>query len=315
MSVSILLESCVRTLSVKSECQRCAQICGVAAVGFVDSLVKINSFACTDCGMCVSVCPTGAIVFDSKRAECLAVTELFCAAMESERDSLFEVEVSFLDVCAGRALEANRLLGLFGQKKTLSFIASKEGDDAKELDKSRRALFRMFTKEGVEASGQMLKDREETGSSIDYHLLKSKKIPHGRENFLSKVQPLSVADEVSFELSFASDKYIDDSCDNCSLCYNLCPSGALETTDMKNAILFSPHLCLRCKLCEDVCESGSISSLPEFRLKDFVEKPKKVLKKFSAKLCESCGTVFSSEGKECPRCAKESEDAMELLGL
>ena len=42
---------------------------------------------------------------------------------------------------------------------------------------------------------------------------------------------------------------------------------------------------------------------------------KKLLKKFKARLCVSCGAVFSGDDEECNRCKAESEDARELLGL
>ena len=84
---------------------------------------------------------------------------------------------------------------------------------------------------------------------------------------------------------------------------------------MKNAVLFSSYLCLKCKLCEDVCEKKAISSLPSFGVVDFVKKQKKVLIRFKSKICPSCGAVFTGDTDECLRCAKESEDAMELLGL
>lgn len=314
MSVSISLESCVKSLSLQSGCQKCADVCGENALSFRDGLVVVDALNCTECQACVAVCPTEAIALDKKSLHGMSVDELFCEVVQKGGDISFDVTSELFAACMERADEANALLAAFGISSRI--LPLKSNDKAKKVeDGSKRALFRMFTKEGIKASHDALKSGGELAGEIDYSLLKSKKVPSKRERFLDAVKSLEIAEDVEVTISFASDKYIDDSCDNCSLCYNLCPSGALETTAMKNAILFSPHLCLKCKLCEDVCESKSIFSLPVFSLIHFKEQKKRVLKKFLAKLCQTCGTVFSGDGEECPRCSKESEDAYELLGL
>jgi len=240
-------------------------------------------------------------------------------------------ELGYCDGCKSGALketiedrikEANALCDYYGVSQKLLIkrnADSKEGNEG-GVDPSKRSLFGLFTKDGVKKAAEKLKSDEEfvlgKEATIDYALLKTKKLPFKRELFLKIVEKLESGEkEWSGGLSFATDKYIDETCDNCSLCYSLCPSEALSVTQMKNAILFSPHLCLRCALCEDVCEKKSISSLPTFDPSAFKTKNKKVLIKFKARLCESCGTVFSGDGNECPRCSAESEDARELLGL
>jgi energy-converting hydrogenase A subunit P len=307
MSVEVTLESCVRTLSVSSACDKCKSVCEDTAIDFDAGFVRIDSDKCTECGLCIGVCPTMAISAKELSFAALGSDELFCLALS--HNTSFEIET--LGACTGKVDEANAILAAYNKEIKISLTPIK--DEKSVEDGSKRALFRSFTRGGIKSASQKLKSTDELASELDFGVLKNKKVPPKRELFLGVVENLS--SDMDIPLSFASDKIIDDTCDNCSLCYNLCPSGALETTMMKNAILFSPHLCLRCKLCEDVCQSHSISSLPTFALSNFVERKKRVLTKFKSKLCESCGAVFSGDGDECPRCAKESEDAHELLGF
>jgi len=315
MSATVLIESCVRSLSVKSECSKCKDICDYEAISFDNYFVRIDALACTDCSMCAAVCPSGAITVANTGLLALSADELFCVAAKSSDDIVIDLPERLEKDYIRMSEEVTLLLTYFGIDTKIKLNITKEINEKPE-DASKRALFKMFTKDGVKAAHDNVKSEEDRSLTIDYALLKSKKIPAKREFFLDLLSGLELMEkDAACELSFASDKYIDDSCDNCSLCYNLCPSGALEVTGMGNAIVFSPHLCLKCHLCEDVCETKSISSMPTFPIVAFKDKQKKLLKKFVVKLCESCGAVFNGDTDECPRCSMESEDAMELLGL
>lgn len=314
MGVSVVLENCIRSLSVSAGCDKCKNICQDDAIDFDAGFVRIDGDKCTDCNLCVGICPTAAIEAKEINFAAFSPDEIFYTAVNAEQSFCIDVDNKAYSACSERALEANSLLAAFGKEYAVEVKVVQS--EAKTLeDNSKRALFRLFSKEGIKAASEKLKSAEEMARDLDFKTLKNKKIPLKREIFLEAIESLDTAENMQIGISFASDKVIDETCSNCTLCYNLCPSGALETTMMKNAILFSPHLCLKCRLCEDVCESKSISSLPLFALDNFKHKTKKVLVKFKVKLCESCGAVFSGDDNECPRCAKESEDAHELLGF
>lgn len=316
MSAVVSAEACVRTLSVNAGCVLCKEACPHEAIGFSPHLPKIDANVCTDCAACVGACPTEALSAPNAGIALLSVEELFCLGVNDETGKIcLETSKDGGEYLQKKADEANALFSIFGIKNEISVVLVEKNKDGLE-DGSKRALFRMFTKDGISAAHNSLKTEEEHMSCVDYSLLRTKKIPPKRALFLDATAKLELQNkDAAYPLSFASNKHIDDSCDNCSLCYSVCPSGALETTAMKNAIIFSQHLCLKCKLCEDVCEKKSIASLPDVSLAVFLERKKKVLKKFAAKLCPTCGAVFATDGDECVRCAKESEDAMELLGL
>ena len=65
MSITVAHESCVRLLSIKSECTRCEEACSFDALSFANSILRLKTSSCTSCGACVGVCPTGAITLFS----------------------------------------------------------------------------------------------------------------------------------------------------------------------------------------------------------------------------------------------------------
>lgn len=315
MSILVVHERCVRQKSVASGCKLCINSCDYDALELDGAFVRLISANCTECAACLFVCPTGAM--DSDGGSVIGVEGVFAAAASEDSDYILEVTENTAFDWSVVADEANALLdsAKLSQKVVVNFLDSTM--EKSNLDGSKRALFRMFSKDGVKEASKKLKNTEELTGELDFSALKTRFLPKRRFDFLSLVSEKQFFGDLDtcMPLSFATDKHIDESCDNCSLCYNLCPSGALETTAMKNAVLFSPYLCLKCKLCEDVCEKKAISSLPAFGLAYFANKQKKVLIRFKSKICPSCGIVFTGDGNECARCAKESEDAMELLGL
>jgi energy-converting hydrogenase A subunit P len=119
-------------------------------------------------------------------------------------------------------------------------------------------------------------------------------------------------------IPFTSQKLMDESkCTACTICYRVCPTGAL-TSDIRNSkIDFDPFLCVKCHLCHDVCETDAISVSTSYNLKEWFEPKIQNLITFSVRRCDECDALFSSVGgaKICRRCQLEEEEALELWGL
>jgi len=78
--IALSAGSCVRSLSIESECNNCELVCPTDAIVMgVTNLPTINSSVCVSCGACVGVCPSEAM-----RLEEFDSTNFFFDFVESE---------------------------------------------------------------------------------------------------------------------------------------------------------------------------------------------------------------------------------------
>jgi len=151
--------------------------------------------------------------------------------------------------------------------------------------------------------------------------IKDKNIPDSRKLIYSlfkrEVKPQKYEVLASKDVSFISQKVIDDSCTNCQMCYRICPSGALSSNTRFSVINFDAMLCLKCNLCHDICEPNSIKITDGFNIKEFFEPSKKRLAEFDVRRCNECGNNFTYNGGEvmCNRCQIEEDEALSLHGF
>jgi ferredoxin len=148
--------------------------------------------------------------------------------------------------------------------------------------------------------------------------MKDKNIPDKRKILFTTLKRAGVPDIFEVlpeeEVSFVSQKFIDDSCTNCQICHRICPTGALSSNARFSLINFDAMLCLKCHLCHDACEPDSIHLQSGFEVKEFFEATQRTLATFNIKRCNECGNNFTYTGGEqaCPRCRLEEEEAMLL---
>ncbi|AKF25433.1 ferredoxin [Sulfurovum lithotrophicum] len=148
--------------------------------------------------------------------------------------------------------------------------------------------------------------------------IKDKQLPDKRKILFTTLKRAGVPDVLEVlpeeEISFVSQKYIDDNCTNCQICYRICPTGALSSDGKFSLIHFDAMLCLKCRLCHDACEPDAIHLQKGFEIKEFFEPTQRTLATFSVKRCNECGNYFTYTGGEvtCPRCMVEEEEAMFL---
>lgn len=346
--------SCVRYYSKFSECDKCEKICPAEAIETKESSLALYQDRCVDCGACMGVCPTEALslsdfdvtqfFFDFAKSEdkviscktnfvCLAGLNVeYLIALGLLKEVVFDVghcaECELASTCFPQieenVAEANYVLQVLGGHEIKAEKLAQEAEERSD----RRAFFNALSlqriakaKAEIEKKVEALDNPEVALTSSQAKAIKEKNIPNKRKLLYSVLKKVSKpAEYVLLEnehLSFTSDKFIDESCDNCSICYRICPTEALSTTRKMDAILFDPMLCVRCHLCHDVCEKSSIHLAKTFDTKEFFEPAQKVLAKFNVIRCEDCGNFFTYTGGEklCPRCKIEEEEARNLWGI
>jgi len=265
----------------------------------------------------------------------LSVEHLISLALSSEEEitldlSAYDVESVLYEQIESRIEEANFVLSSFSKKQLLSNMDKIETVEIKtekndEETTSRRSFLgsaslkgvikhKMTFDEAVEADELKIFDLDV--ATIDK--IREKNIPDKRKILFTALKRAEVPD--SFEvlaeedITFTSQKFVDENCTNCQICYRICPTGALSSNGKFSLIHFDALMCVKCRLCHDVCEPDAIQLQPGFEIKEFFEPTQKTLATFNIKRCNECGNNFTYTGGEqaCPRCLTEEEEAMFL---
>ncbi len=223
--------------------------------------------------------------------------------------------------------EANFILSSFSQKEILVKSLDNESLKKEEAVKvaSRRSL---FTLKGA------IKSKQEFDEAVDADELKAfgidvgdiskirnKVIPDKRKLLFSVLKRLDKPERYEIipteEINFTSQKFVDESCTNCQICYRICPTGALNSNSKFSLINFDSMLCVKCHLCHDVCEPHAIQLQAGYEIKEMFEPQQRTLATFDVQRCNECGNYFTYTGgvKECFRCKIEEEEAKELHAL
>ncbi len=271
-----------------------------------------------------------------KNLPCLAslsVEHLVSMAIMGERTILdtghcgtCEIANPLYDTIRSHIDEANTLLMAFGSDKRLEAEEIGYTQEVPQQKVDRRAFLERFSLKGaVRTKAEFEKrveeiDKRDAITTTDTANIRQKAVPNKRKLLfmaLKRVQrPQAYRIFEPDELSFISRKRIDENCDNCSLCYRICPTGALQSNPKGTKILFDTLSCVKCRLCHDVCEPDAIH-FESISVKNFFEPEITELKRFEKMRCDECANYFTYLGGEtlCPRCKIEEEEARSLWGI
>lgn len=265
----------------------------------------------------------------------LSVEHLISLALASEEEITLDLssydDTSILyEQIETRIEEANFVLSSFSEKQLVSnhtpaatpVEAEKESED--EVS-SRRSFLGNASLKGVVRNKMTFDEAVEADELKTFALdvsiiakIKEKNLPDKRKILFTTLKHAGVPDAFEVlpeeEVSFTSQKFVDESCTNCQICYRICPTGALSSDGKFSLIHFDAMLCVKCRLCHDVCEPDAIQLQSGFEIKEFFEPTQRTLATFNIKRCNECGNNFTYTGGEqtCPRCLVEEEEAIFL---
>ena len=241
----------------------------------------------------------------------------------------YERESHLFGVIASRIEEANFVLSSFCDKQLQVNIEDTiEHKSAKEEEavSDRRHFLRNTTSlKGVVKHKKEFDDAVEAQELHHFEIdasmtqkIKDKHLPDKRKILFTMLKhtdrPEAYEVLAQEDVSFVSQKFVDERCNNCQICYRICPTGALSSNGKFSLINFDAMLCVKCHLCHDVCEPDAIQLQPGFEIKELFEPTQRTLATFNIKRCNECGNPFTYLGGEqtCPRCQIEEEEAMFL---
>jgi ferredoxin len=233
------------------------------------------------------------------------------------------------NVIASRIEEANFVLSSFSDKQLQvnieNSIESESAKDEEEVSDRRNFLRNTTSIKGVvkhkKEFDEAVEAEELHAFEVDASMtekIKNKHLPDKRKILFTMLKhsdrPEAYEVLAEEDISFVSQKFVDESCTNCQICYRICPTGALSSNGKFSLINFDAMLCVKCHLCHDVCEPDAIALQPGFEVKEFFEPSQRTLATFTVKRCNECGNPFTYFGGEqtCPRCLVEEEEAMFL---
>ncbi len=267
----------------------------------------------------------------------LSVEHLIALALASQEPitldiSSYDEDSILFEQIGARIDEANFVLSSFSSKSLETNMDKKDitsKEDKRELVEdsvsSRRSFLGNASLKGVVKHKMTFDEAVEADELKAFKLdtrtiakIKEKNLPDKRKILFTTLKHAGVPDVFEVlpqeEVSFTSQKFIDDSCTNCQICYRICPTGALSSDTKFSLINFDAMLCVKCRLCHDVCEPDAIQLQSGFEIKEFFKPTQRTLATFNIKRCNECGNNFTYTGGEqtCPRCVIEEEEAMFL---
>jgi formate hydrogenlyase subunit 6/NADH:ubiquinone oxidoreductase subunit I len=90
---------------------------------------------------------------------------------------------------------------------------------------------------------------------------------------LDALGPSLVGEVAADALRFASEKrWNTETCTACTVCANVCPTGALTPAALWRELRFDASRCVRCGLCHDACEPRALTLSPTVRLAALTER-------------------------------------------
>ena len=275
----------------------------------------------------------------------LSIEHLISLALASDEVitldmSSYDEESILYEQIEARIEEANFVLSSFSDKQLETNMEKVVREDKKQNDQevdedgdtvpSRRSFLGNASLKGVVKHKMTFDEAVEADELKAFQLdtitiakIKEKNLPDKRKILFTTLKHVGVPEEFDIlaeeDISFTSQKFVDDTCTNCQICYRICPTGALSSDGKFSLIHFDAMLCVKCRLCHEVCEPDAIQLQPGFEIKEFFEPTQRTLATFNIKRCQECGNNFTYhkneqlEGEQiCPRCMVEEEEAMFL---
>ena len=224
------------------------------------------------------------------------------------------------------ANEANFILENFGLKERVFLNANLSDNPGTDKKIERRMFLKNLGKTSIGLAFWIsmpdVRSMEENKEKEELKNIVVDKIKTNKRNFfLEALENYSqnIKDK-RIELknvSFISNKWIDSSkCTNCSVCYNLCPTGSLIAGEERLKILFEPKKCINCNICHEVCLEKCIYISDSINISEFLYQTN-VLAEHVMVPCEECMIPFSYKGDStlCPRCRELGDEIKNLLDI
>ncbi|MDE5602831.1 MAG: 4Fe-4S binding protein [Helicobacter sp.] len=300
-------------------CSKCAQICPTFGVGANDSLMELvfSPIDCTACGLCVGVCPTGALEYEEIPKEGLEeIVDLYedkviflCDYQGYEdlirQNFLLPSSLTPLVLPNLTFLNENDLMSMLqtSGNEILIFMQDLENEwietvvcFVQSIAKQIYAKDAIYYTDNLE---EICKRATEIGKFEKYLYKNRYNKPH-RESFAQRLQYMIKDKDFGIAKSIAPVFYgnikVDSTrCTLCLSCVGACNVNAIFAKEDDFSLRFNPSICTTCGYCVTSCPENVIElSRDGLELNREYFKSKELAKDEPFR-CVECGKVFSTK--------------------
>jgi ferredoxin len=306
---------------LQTGCSLCMDSCHYNAIRQDTTGVIIDHISCTECGACLSSCPSAALRY--KRFDDVAFLDYFRTAPLSPGSTVVigkeatlhqywwygkrqrHSSVFFLEFPQPTALHALHFLLLYAMgAKQVIVLEKKNGSPSPQMPFSNRLLSAMGRQDSIfrtacveELSALLHEPEQDTEPRQIYHDFsysnRREKLVHLLQFLiLQKPDKPAIINELQCadfgEISCDAEK-----CTGCMACVNSCHMGALSTQGHSYSLIHRPSLCIQCGICVTICPETALSARQGLTLRnDFFGK--KTVAQAEPVRCKSCGKIFGT---------------------
>lgn len=322
-------EKCINSIQKRQKCNLCEIYCTQNAIS-LEGEIKIKEDKCSNCNICVAICPTGTMVptFEVLEAQYNTITKHndISIGCNKDEDAYFKVDClavlpwEFLAyICLDNKVKLvnrsckscnnsnlskefyntlDKLKSFLGEELYNEKVILIDSDDIKIEAKeyTRRDLFKMWKDESKRLATNMAPIKfEENKNYRIYRSLLVKKV----RNMKAKI-----GSSVDYNWPVLE---INNYCWGCGICATICPQRAItikNESDGTRKFIHNYTRCTHCGLCKTVCMDKAITTA--VKQGDGIE----IFNKYniSSGTCLVCrDPIKPGEGDKCIVCNMESE--------
>lgn len=297
---------CARMRFNKNSCNSCREYCVTGAIS-IDGELRISKKECSECMLCTSVCPSGAVIrtqsdfyslvshlakFPSpvlgcriksetiahERTSCLGfLSEEHLIALSAVPQGPFQINLIGCKDCQNGHIVnilKERLKIVRVNTDINIFEKIKLVEDAKvlnfqEIIHDRRSFFQLFKNLGIQGIKEGLRGAALAESDRAYS---DKALPIKRKLLNESIADLPRENRMRIFKNYYFMLKVKHNCTLCKACVKICPTGAIRSVSKGTGKLyFLAAFCTGCRLCEDFCRKDSIQLLRGISPEDFDE--------------------------------------------
>jgi energy-converting hydrogenase B subunit K len=306
------------------QCRLCIEACPHQAI---NDYREIDSKQCTECGVCMAVCPSDGLVDRNSDALHTFIEASEAVILNCPQAVPMGYEIPCLGIL-DRDLWTSLMLA--ARRKEVKVYTGKCSDcpDKKACAKSVRAFKEVHADwpdhppvfiqvspdqgEEVQANPSVQNQRPAQGSWKEKGWNKIESILPGltadEAYLIPRTRQLlakSMEDHSEVKVPIPA-LWVNDQCTSCGVCAAICPQTALTKKEEgeKFTLIYEPYKCVRCQRCVQICRPEALS----FRTQSITHRHFKgriLLHEGSPRFCSRCGKqVFDrSEPPLCVACA------------